>query len=49
MIVTGQDYSPTAQELIDLQAEVQAIREREAKEATGRDPFDTLKEDPFQA
>jgi hypothetical protein len=29
--MTSQDYSPTEQELADLQAEVQAIREREAR------------------
>jgi hypothetical protein len=30
--MTHQDYSPTEQELADLQAEVQAIREQEAKQ-----------------
>jgi hypothetical protein len=43
--MTNQSYSPTEQELIELQAEVQTIRETE--QAAKRDPFETLKEDPF--
>jgi hypothetical protein len=46
--MTHQDYSPTEAELIALQAEVQAIREAEKKKKEERNPFETLREDPFE-